>query len=79
MTLTTKLNWTISDTVGVRISLVHEQNRRESYRTIQASIKNKITESFGLKYELSYKCDYPFDTTTNGGETVADVGLTYSF
>lgn len=79
VTLTGKVNWTVSDSVGARFEMVEEQTRRETYRTIQTSIRNKLTDQFALKYELSYKRGYPFDANPGTNETTADVGLTYSF
>lgn len=78
-TTTLKASWAISDTLSVRFNGVQEQSRRETFRTMSLGLRNKITRSIGLKYEVVYQRSYPFDAFDKDGELTADVGVSYSF
>jgi putative salt-induced outer membrane protein YdiY len=78
-TLTVKGSWTINEQVSLKFNAVHEQSQRETYRTVSFGVRNKLTQSIGLKYELIYRQSYPFDATSHDGEIEADVGISYHF
>jgi len=78
-TATLKTSWAISETLSLRFNGVQEQSRRETFRTMSLALRNKITRSIGLKYEVVYQRSYPFDALEKDGELSADFGISYSF
>lgn len=78
-TTTLKASWAVTETFSIRFNGVQEQSRRETFRTMSLGLRNKITNSIGLKYEVVYRRSYPFDAYDKDGELSADVGISYSF
>jgi hypothetical protein len=40
-------------------------------------LKNKLTNRFGVKYQISQKRAYPFSSGQPSGELLASIGLDY--
>lgn len=78
-TATVKATWAISESVSIKFNGVQEQSRRETFRTMSLSVRDKLTSRFGLKYEVLYSRSYPFDAFEKDGELSAEFGVGYSF
>jgi putative salt-induced outer membrane protein YdiY len=78
-TATVKTTWTISERISLKFNGVQEQSRRETFRTMSLALRDKLSNSFGLKYEVFYRRSYPFDAFEKDGELSAEIGISYSF
>jgi putative salt-induced outer membrane protein YdiY len=78
-TVSGKIDLSLSDALTFRFNLVDERSTRENYRTVTASVRNKITERVWLKYEMAYRKAFPFDSAPSNAESSFDAGLNYRF
>jgi putative salt-induced outer membrane protein YdiY len=78
-TVTVKATWAINERISLKFNGVQEQSRRETFRTMSLALRDKLTNKFGLKYEVFYRRSYPFDAFEKDGELSAEVGISYSF
>lgn len=78
-TLAAKVDADVTDTLGFKFNLVNERSTRENYRTVTAGLRNKLTDRIWLKYELSYRKSFPFDSAPSIADSNFDAGITYRF
>ncbi len=77
--ISSKLDYELTDTLYFKFNYVDERSNRENYRTLSASLRNKITERVWLKYEMQYRKAFPFDSAPSQAESSFDAGLSYRF
>lgn len=77
--LSSKLDYELTDTLYFKFNYVDERSNRETYRTLSASLRNKITDRVWLKYEMQYRKAAPFDSAPSQAESSFDAGLSYRF
>lgn len=74
-TVAAQARWQLRPGVEWRLELTHEQSRQERYRTLETSLRTKITERLGVQVRASYERGYPFSSTDPSAETNLDVSL----
>lgn len=77
--VSSKLDYELTDTLYFKFNYVDERSNRENYRTLSASLRNKITDRVWLKYEMQYRKAFPFDSAPSQAESSFDAGLSYRF
>lgn len=78
-TLSSKLDYAVSESLSIKAQVVDEHSNRENYRTLSLSLRNRLTDRLGLKYEMNYRKAFPFDSAPSQGESSFDAGLSYQF
>lgn len=77
---TAKARWVLSDNLLVKLNWIAEASNREAYQTIALSLRNKLSDRLGLKYELLQRRAFTTqDAPRRDTEFQADVGLSYAF
>ncbi len=78
-TVAGRARWQVSPGVQLRLSVVHEQSRQERYRTLDISLRSRLTDHVGLQVKASHSRGFPFSSIEPDGETELDVGVSYEF
>lgn len=79
LTMTSQLDYRLSDSANFRLMLMGERSSRENYQTAVATLRNRISRHVWLKYELTYRKALPMDTLQPVGETRFDAGISCQF
>lgn len=77
VTLSTKFLWDITHSIAAKFHLTHEQSALEKYRTTSLELKNKLSQEFALKFQITEKRTYPYDISVPNGELITSVGIDY--
>ncbi|MEY8875975.1 MAG: DUF481 domain-containing protein [Leptothrix sp. (in: b-proteobacteria)] len=78
-TMAVKVDFAVSQQLAFKLNLIDERSTRENYRTLTASLRNRLTERLSLKYELAYRKAFPFDSAPSSAESSLNAGLVYRF
>lgn len=77
---TAKARWVLNDNLLVKLNWIAEASNREAYQTIALSLRNKLSDRLGLKYELLQRRAFTTqDAPRRDKEFQADIGLSYAF
>ena len=75
----TKLRWSPTPALVIKATFSHEQSDKEKYRTSEFSIKKNLIGNIGLRYSLTYRQTFPYDSLEPNGEMRTNVSLNYTF
>lgn len=77
---TAKARWVLNENLLVKLNWMAEASNREAYQTITLSLRNKLSDRLGLKYELLQRRSFTTqDAPRRDKEFQADIGLSYAF
>lgn len=78
-TLALSFQWDPAEDTRVKLDWIDESSTRERYRTLELSLRHRLTNHLGLKYTLDYNRAYPFASTDNTSEMDMNIGISYRF
>lgn len=76
-TITMRFAYDFTQAVSARINLVSERAFQDHYTTVNASLTSPLLGRLHLKYEMSYRRIFPFDSGLLTSETSHNLGLAY--
>lgn len=78
-TISSKFRWAAGGGVVLKMAASHEESFREKYRTVETSIKQSLAKNFGVRYSLTYRRTFPFDSVDRNGELRTTLGFSYDY
>lgn len=78
-TLALSFQWEPSEDTRLKADWIDESSTRERYRTLELSLRHRLTNHLGLKYTIDYNRAYPFASTDDTSELDINFGISYRF